>query len=256
MTDTNVDLQEQNLPQEPEYTEIELAAMNEGWKPRDQYEGDPAQWRDATLFMTLKPFYEKIESQGKRLKQNEKQFLQIAKDMQLVKVQQYEKALRDLKDARKEALHDGDIDRAELIADQIDNVKEQARVQQSQQVEQSADTNSEFISWKGRNGWYDTDEDLKDWADARGQRLHSGGMTPDEVLRQLEREVKTKFPEKFKNPNRERPGAVATGTPSNKPAKADTSGMTREEQRIMNTIVGSGVMTEAEYLKEFNKQAK
>lgn len=255
MTDTNTELQDQVQPAEVEYTDVELAAMEEGWKPKDQYEGDPAKWRDANLFMTLKPFYEKIENQSKRLKQNEKQFQQIAKDMASVKAQQYEKAIRELKNDRKDALHDGDIDRAELLLEQIENVKEQQRVQ-TQYVEPTPETNFEFASWKERNTWYDRDEDLKDWADSRGQRLHQQGASPDEVLRQLEREVKTKFPEKFKNPNRERPGAVATGTPSNKTAKADTSGMTREEIRIMDTIVASGIMTHEQYLKDYNKNKK
>lgn len=250
MSDENQEVtsQEQEAPQ---YSEVELAAMEHGWKPKEEYDGDPATWRDAQLFMTLKPFYEKIETQSKMLKQNQKNFQQIAKDMQLVKAQAYEKAMADLKAQRKEALHDGDIDRAELINEQIDNIKESHR-QAAAAPQDVPQVNPEFEGWKSRNSWYVHDEDLRDWADARGLRLHGQGVAPDEVLQTLEKEVRKKFPEKFTNPNREKPGAVTQGAPSKRPAKADTSGMTQEEISIMRTIVRSGVMTEAEYLKQYH----
>lgn len=243
-----VDSQEQEAP---EYTEVELAAMEHGWKPKEEFKGDPAEWRDANLFMTLKPFYEKIESLSKTNKQNQKHFQQIAKDMQLVKEQAYTRALADLKAQRKEAMQEGDFDRVELINDQIDNVKDSQRIAATQPDVEPV-VNQEFQDWQARNGWYTRDEDLRDWADARGPRLHANGMSPSEVLSQLEKEVKLKFPEKFTNPNRERPGAVSSGVPSKRAAKADTSGMSREEIRIMETIVRSGALTQEEYLKQYH----
>lgn len=254
MTDDNLEVHadEPLQPETSDYSEVELAAMENGWKPRDEYEGDPAKWRSAELFMELKPFYEKIESQSKLLKQNQKNFQQIAKDMQLVKAQAYEKAVADLKAARKDALHDGDFDRADLINDQIDNIKESRRLQEQQAAVEAPVANHDFEAWQERNTWYNRDEDLRDWADARGIRLHQTGLSPDDVLRQLEKEVKQKFPDKFTNPNRERAPAVSSGVPSKRPAKADTSGMTQEELRIMDTIVRSGVMTKEAYLKQYN----
>lgn len=252
MTDELKDVQETIQDDTVEYSEVELAAMENGWKPRDEYEGDPAKWRSAELFMELKPFYEKIEKQSKLLKQNEKNFQQIAKDMQLVRAQAYEKAVADLKAARKDAQYDGNFEQVDLINDQLDNLKEARRLQEQQAQQQEPQVNSDFESWQNRNTWYNRDEDLRDWADARGVRLHQNGMTPDEVLAKLEQEVKQKFPEKFTNPNRERAAAVSSGVPSKRPAKADTSGMTQEERRIMDTIVRSGVMTQEEYLKQYN----
>lgn len=254
MTDTNDDLQPQDLEQQEnvEYTDIELAAMEEGWKPRDQYEGDPAKWRSAELFMTLKPFYEKIESLSKTNKQNQKHFQQIAKDMQLVRAQAYEKAVADLKAARKDAQYDGNFDQVDLINDQLENLKEARRLQEQQVVQQEPQVNHEFEAWQSRNTWYNRDEDLRDWADARGIRLHQNGMSPDEVLAKLEQEVKQKFPEKFVNPARGRAAAVSSGVPNKRPAKADTSGMSPEEKRIMDTIVRSGVISAEDYLKQYN----
>lgn len=253
MTDELKDTLDQSPePSNSDYSEVEQAAMEHGWKPRDEYEGDPSKWRSAELFMELKPFYEKIESQSKLLKQNQKNFQQIAKDMQLVKAQAYEKAVADLKAERKDALHDGDFDRAELINEQIDNIKEARRQQEQAVIVDDPTPNHDFEAWQDRNTWYKRDEDLRDWADSRGIRLHKNGLSPDEVLKQLEKEVKQKFPDKFTNPNRERAAAVSSGVPSKRPAKADTSGMTQEELRIMQTIVRSGVMTQDEYLKQYN----
>lgn len=245
-----------------EYSEVEQLAMENGWKPKEQYSGDPAKWRSAELFMELKPFYERIESQSKLIKQNQKQFQDIAKDMATVRQQAYDKAINDLKSAKRNAMRDGDLERVSNIDDQLDNVREQKqkqlqidaqKIQEATQPEQTGVLHPSFVDWQNRNTWYTRDEDLKDWADARGQRLAAQGTNPDAVLAQLEREVKQKFPEKFTNPNAAKPSAVAAG--GSKPsAKAAKLNMSDEERRIMNTIIRSGALTEDEYVKQYLAQ--
>lgn len=237
-----------------DYTEVELQAIEHGWKPREEYEGDPAKWRDAQLFMTLKPFYERIESQNRQIKENKKAFLQIAKDMQQVKDAAYRKAVADLKAQKKDAMQEGDFDRVELLEDQLGHIHEQKRIQDAQQqaIESDPVDQSELLDWQKRNTWYERDEDLRDWADARGVKLFNQGIDRSEVLRQLEQEVKKKFPEKFTNPNRDRASAVTAGVKS--PAKAEKLDMSPEEIRIMENIVRTGAITKEEYLKQYKAQ--
>lgn len=242
----------QNDSQEQEFNEVEQRAVEMGWRPKDEWEGDPAKWRSAELFVELQPFYEKIESLSKQNKNHKKQMEQVAKDMMVIKDQAYQKALAELRSERQTALEEGDFARATVLEDKMDLVKEerqQTKQAMTQAVEDKQEEAVAFVEWKTRNTWYNRDEDLKDWADARGIRLHQSGMSPDEVLGQLEKEVRTRFPEKFTNPNRNKPGAVESGNRGS--ARAEKVSMTPEEKRIMDTIIRSTGMSEADYLKEY-----
>ncbi len=256
---SDVNTEQTGEVQEIERSPIEQEAMQHGWKPQDQYDGDPAKWRSAELFMELKPFYEKIESQSRQIKQNQKQFAQIAKDMATIRQQSYNKAVEDLKNQKRSAMKEGDFERASLIDDQIDTFRQQqeiaerqhAQAQQEIQFQQPNTPPPAFVEWKARNTWYERDEDLKDWADARGIRMAQAGTPPDEVLRVIESEVKRKFPQKFENPNKTPPAPIQGQGKT--PAKSAKNNMTSEERRIMERIIDSGVMTEEEYLKQFSE---
>lgn len=240
---------------EHEYSEVELEAMERGWKPKDQYEGDPGKWRSAELFLELEPFYKRIETQSKQLKNYQKAVTQIAKDMQTVKEQAYKKAIADIRAERKNAMQEGDYDRVDLLDEKLDLVKEEHQRLQAQvpaEIEDEAVDPNVFVEWTKRNTWYERDAGLKDWADARGVVLYQQGKDKLEILQQLEREAKQKFPEKFTNPNRERPGAVSAAGKKPATAKAVEQTMSAEERRIMETILRvTPGLTKEDYLKNY-----
>ena len=70
-------MSEQNLPQEgletteqvtPELTPVEQEALNSGWVPKDQFNGDEHKWVDAAEYLRRGELFKKIESQSKELK--------------------------------------------------------------------------------------------------------------------------------------------------------------------------------------------
>lgn len=90
---------------------------------------------------------------------------------------------------------------------------------------------------------------MRAYADALGRDLAYKGLSPKEVLKEVERQVKMEFPNKFTNPNRDKPGAVEGS--SNKGGKSsDSFQLSDDERRVMQRFVRSGVMTEAEYIKD------
>lgn len=241
---------------EVELSPVEQEAVKYGWKPQDDYDGDATQWRSAETFMALKPFYERIESQGREIKKYKGAFQQVATDVANLRQTEYDRAIKTLRAERKNAFEDGDIERYHKLEEEIDDVKDQQRYA-AQAVHQDDDVDAgdkaEFTEWQERNTWYQRDEDLKDWADARGIRLHKGGASPAEVLAKLEKEVKEKFPTKFTNPNRERASSVEAGNDRGASVRADKLDMSDEEKKIMTTLVKTGVMTEKDYIKEYKK---
>jgi hypothetical protein len=92
---------------------------------------------------------------------------------------------------------------------------------------------------------------MKAFADALGADLAAAGNSPSEVLRKVAAEVRKEFPNKFRNPNQDKPGAVESG----KGGRSNTSSfaLTDDERRVMNTFVRQGVMTEKQYIEELKK---
>ena len=62
---------DENLNQEqeqPTLSPIEEKAIQMGWRPKDQFEGDEEEFIDAKEFVRRQPLFDRIENQNKQLK--------------------------------------------------------------------------------------------------------------------------------------------------------------------------------------------
>jgi hypothetical protein len=248
--------------QEPEVKQEEVKvdpyvqkATEMGWRPQEDWEGDPEDFIDAKEYVRRKPLFEKIEHQSKKIKQVEQALQALMKHHDRVKETEYNRALKTLTDAKRQALRDGETEQALMLEDKIDEIKEQ-KAEYDQSLQQTnvpvEKVNPAFVEWKQENSWYQKDRAMTAFADKLGVELAQEGHSPDEVLRRVSREVKEEFKHKFTNPKREGPSAVEGG--SRKATKSlgdDTGGMPEEDVRMMNKIVRSGIMTKEQYLKEY-----
>lgn len=107
---------------------------------------------------------------------------------------------------------EGETERAIAYEEKIEEVEQQKvefdRDVQSVNIPQTAEVDPRFIQWQEQNSWYGRDHNLTRFADAIGIDYAKQGMSPSEVLVAVAREVKKEFPNKFTNPNQNRPGAV------------------------------------------------
>ena len=234
---------------------FEAKALDMGWRPKEEWDGDEADFIDAKEFVRRKPLFEKIEHQSKSIKQLTEAFEALKTHHTKVKESEYQRALKTLKEARREALREGETERALAYEDKIEEVELQKAEFDSDAakvnvpVEQEA--HPEFVAWKQRNGWYSKDNELRQFADTYGMSLAKQGKSPQEVLDAVAQRVRKAFPEKFTNPNRDKPGAVEA--PSRKGAASDGFQMTEDERTIMKKILRVGGLTEADYIKELKK---
>jgi hypothetical protein len=232
-------------------TPTQNEALNQGWVPKDEFEGDAEKWVDAGEFLRRGELFRKIETQSKEMKEMRKALGELAKHNSKIREVEYERALQTLKAEKKAALNEGDADKVVDIDDRIDLVKAQQRQEAATAVQQvSQEIHPELKNWINRNGWYETTASMRGWADARGVELAQEGKSPSEVLVALEKEVKTRFSEKFHNPNRDRASAVEPGrTRANVKADAEFE-LTDVEKQVMNTLVRQGVMTKEKYIAD------
>ena len=145
------------------------------------------------------------------------------------------------------------------IDDEIDTLKEEHQKEKEAVVAQqqvATGPHPDFVEWQGRNQWYATDEDLREFADATGLVYFNKnpGLSPQQVLKYVEEKVKKQYPDKFgvrkAAPN---PVAGVGDKTTKKGPKGSDIELDDMEREIMNTLVKSGTMTEVEYKQELKK---
>lgn len=241
----------------PQVNEVEQRARDMGWVPQDEYTGDPVKWKSAEVFVALDEPIKRIESQSQELKQVRKALEALKQHHSKVAENEYQRALRDLKSQRKQALVDGDIDTFERLEDEIETAKEQfTNIRQAAQApaveEPSNVVHPEFRTWLNKNSWYESFGYMRQFADEAGRKFHSQGLDRAEVLKKVEEAVRKEFPNKFTNPNKDKvPGVEEGGTKSSK--RTETIELTEQERNIMNTLVRSGTLTKEQYIADLKK---
>jgi len=239
----------------PEFTPVQQEALEQGWVPKEEFDGDPEKFVDAGEFLRRGELFRKIESQSKELKKTNAALAELARHNAKIREVEYQRAVEDLKAQKKTALAEGDADKVVEIDDKLDLVKDQQRQATQQAVQQAIpqEVHPELQNWMGNNPWYESNKAMRGWADARGVELAEEGKSPREVLKTLEKEVKDRFKEKFTNPNRERAGAVegVRGRPASK--SEGEYELSDTERTIMNTLVSQKVLTKEEYIAQLKE---
>ena len=235
----------------PEYSEVELKALDMGWKPKDQFHGSEDDFIDAKEFVRRQPLFDKIEATNRQVKQLNAALSALQDHYSKVNESAYNRAIADLKAQRKDALSNGDGERFEEIDDQIKEAEKQKLALESIKPTAQAEAHPEFKSWKARNPWYDSVSHMRVFADEIGVKLHAQGKSPAEVLTEVEKAVRAEFPTKFRNANKDNAIQAENGRQSSK--KAESFEMTDTERRIMNTLVRSGTMTKEQYITDLKK---
>lgn len=241
---------------EPQYTEVELKAMDMGWRPKEEFNGDEADFIDAKEFVNRKPLFDKIETQSRELKNVKKTLDALKAHYTTVREAEYKRALKDLEAKREEAVSNADGAQFVAIDKQIKEIEQQA-----QEVVSAANTPSEpeihpeFQSWMSQNPWYSAAPHMRTFADLEGARLHAQGLSRQEVLRKVVEAVKKEFPNKFRNSNKDDAPNVEESRGARSGGKSDSFELNAQEKKIMNDLVRSGLLTKEKYIAQL-KEAK
>jgi hypothetical protein len=228
---------------------IEDRAKEQGWRPKEEYEGPSDKWVSAETFVAKGELIEKIEALGKELKSQKKANQMLIEHHHKVKDSEFKRAVDYLKAQKKTAYENGDVDKIIELDDQIAEVRDTQKKQA--QVQQDPEIHPEFQAWVADNKWYDRDEEMRETADAIGisYKDKNPALTPGQVLKYVEGQIKKLYRDKFENPNRTKPSAVETGaTGSTK--KTDSFELTDEEKQVMMSFVRTGIMSKEDYLAE------
>ncbi len=261
--DENTALPTEGTPQTPaeqstdrEYSPIEIKAIESGWIPKDEFDGDESEFIDAPEFVRRGELFSKIEKQSKELKAVRQALDAFRQHHSKVKEMEYERALRTLKDAKREATINGEHERALALDDKIEEVKAEkdtiTREVQQTAVQEPQGYTPEFQNWVDNNGWYESNRTMRKVADELGKEYFNEGHSPAEVLKLVEQDIRKEFAHKFTTPGKPAASRGMAVEPSTRQsASRDTFTMSAEEIDIMRKIVAvTPGYTEAEYKKE------
>lgn len=241
--------------QEPSYSPIQVKAIEQGWIPKEEFDGEEEAFIDAPEFVRRGELFRKIETQSKELKAVRQAIEALKVHHSKVKESEYTRALKTLQDARKQAFVEGEHERAFALEEKIDEIKaEKAQIAQEVQEPAVEDVSytPEFQAWVDRNGWYESNKTMRKTADALGIDFHQEGYSPKQVLKMVEDEIRKEFPHKFRAPAVDRATAVEPSSRAG-PSRKDSFTMDAMEKEIMRKIVATGVLTEDQYIKELKR---
>jgi hypothetical protein len=215
-------------------TDLEARARAKGWRPREDWRGDPSKWVPAEDFLeeTVPVLRERIRSFEERERRRDEEFRTL--NDRLSETQQvltefrdfshsaeqraYERARRELEARRLEAVHSADPQRFSAIEAEIAELDRTKPADVGRRHEQPPagarplpPPSAELQTWLDDNPWFHKDPVLNiaaiDTMNHVMADLPSAGEA--ERLAEVTRRVREEFPRRFgANPRRAAPAAV------------------------------------------------
>lgn len=257
MSDIDPNVNENQVDQNSEVhepSELEQRAVSMGWRPKDDFHGNEDDFIDAKEFVRRQPLFDKIESQSKQIKAVTKALESFKDHYTRVEEAAVQKAIDQMKTQRKQALVDGDGDNFELYDGEIKKAEQQlATIEQTKgrPIVDEPVVNPEWTAFQTRNSWYNTTAHMRVYADQLGADLASKGMSPADVLKKVEEEVRKEFPTKFRNPNKDSAPDVESSRGNTKSGKTnEDSFLSEQERKIMNDLIRQKVLTKEKYIAD------
>jgi hypothetical protein len=254
----------ETTPEEKQLSPIEQKALEMGWRPKEEFDGDEENFIDAKEFVQRQPLFDKISSQSKELKGLKRALEDFKTHYTTVQESAYKKALNELKSEQKKAFAEGDADTFYALEQQREEIEnEKEKFVQQQQTFDEPETPREFQAWVNRNPWYNVPH-MQVFADDVGSRFKgqvlSGAMTPADVLKEVEKAVRAEFPNKFRNANKDKAPSVEGGSQSGSGKNSGGSyELTEQERKIMSTLTsmkdkdGKPLITKEQYIADLKK---
>jgi hypothetical protein len=208
---------DQEFASKRQYSEIEQEAISKGWRPREEYKGNPDDFRSASEFLGRTELYDKISNQNKVIKRLEEGMNELT----TLNKKQHEMLLREKADyilqQKRAAIESGNVGEAEKFEEAYHNIYQNEPQPSHKTVpETSSEPHPAAIEFARRNiGWFNEDSpenaNMKDYAIKKEiylQKIYPE-WSDERRLMETEKAVKDFFGHRFKNINRERAPQVA-----------------------------------------------
>lgn len=240
-------------------TPLEDQARKGGWKPQEEFHGNPDEWVSAKEFVGRQKLYDRIKALDNKLvyqqSKFEKDMVQISDHIAKISKVEYDKAMRQLKAQKEIALEEGNVRALDAINDEIRDTEKahEASKAAPKPADNSAQIAQEFQEWQNKNDWFQKDTGLRKEAEAIGigYAASNPGITHAQVLEYVETKIKQYYPDKFqtRKPVVEQTveaGGITpqSGTGSKKGKGLNENDLSEQEKIVMTTLIKRGALKE------------
>ena len=273
--------EQQVVPQEaPEASQFESEARAQGWVAAEEFRGSESDWVDAETFVRrgkeimpiLRKNNEKLLKELGEARKIAEEARESAKEFREYQKQQFEKKTKDLegqleqlKQAKRDAITQGDGDRAIAIDDAMDDLKEQ-RLEAKEDLKAAEEKTKEvpqftqdpvLNNWMEKNDWFGKDSRMTNIANGVGVTLRQEdpNLTGQPFLDKLDAELQEMFPEKFgkkRTPNPMEGSPNGTARPSVSSGKKTYNNLPPEAKAACDKFVKQGLMTKEAYVADYD----
>lgn len=238
----NVATTEENTNAQDAPPTVEDLASEMGWRPQDQWRGDPDKWKPAHEFM--RSTVDVNHKLNNRLKTFEDQLSTMARTSAHLTERAVAQERQRLLDERQKAFEEGDAEAFNRVDKQLSELKA------PEPVNTPAPEVQEFM---GRNTWFGQDRDATAWAHNRAGELAKQGISAARQLAIVEREAKNLFPELFPDEQpKPKPKAAHLNAPGSRGGKVATKGfaaLPADAQAAALDYEKRGICSKDEYAK-------
>lgn len=228
-------------------------AKSMGWRPKDQFKGDPNLWKPADEY--IRAGGEIQRGQSRELKDLRTTMENIARTNAAIVKSTIEAEREKLVNRYNQAVEDGDGQQAFKVANEINRLNGEAR-NLTQPIPQAPAP--EVGDWVSRNSWFTSDPLGRKLALEVAEQYSQAGKSADEQLQAAEREVRRVYPHLFGSSSKDPPGVQQ---PSGRGAPAKRQGSTfadlpAEAKKIAQDMADRGVIPSTEaYAKQYWQNA-
>jgi hypothetical protein len=274
------ELQQEVAQEAPEAPQYESEARAQGWVAKEEFRGSEDDWVDAETFVRrgkeimpiLRKNNEKLLKELGEAKKAAEEAREAAKEFREFQKQQFERKtkelesqLEQLKQAKRDAITQGDGDRAMAIDDAMDELKEQ-RIEAKEELKAAEEKAKEvpqvtadpvLNAWMEKNDWFGKDTRLTGVANGLGVELRreNPSLNGQAFLDRLDQELQEMFPEKFgkkRTPNPMEGSPNGTARPSVSSGKKTYANLPPEAKAACDKFVKQGLMTKEAYVAEYD----
>jgi hypothetical protein len=241
---------------------VEDSAREMGWRPKEEFKGDPDKWVEAETFVKrgeeilpiLKANSKKLEVANAALKaemaETKKAVAEFKQYHSQTEKRAYERAMKDLEARQAQAVQDNDLRAVREITREMTSLSKDVRTDDSGDLYATPDHAKTVAAWQSENTWFGTDVVLTGAADAIASDLEARGVRGADQLAEVAKRIKAEFPHKFENARRSAPAAVEGGSPPRKAGKG-WSDLPPEAKAFAERMVKQGLITKENYAKDY-----
>lgn len=244
---------------------IEDRAHDMGWRPQAEFKGDPEKWVDAETFVkrgeevlpilraNSKKDREALDAAKAEIAEMKKTFAEFRQYHSKTEQRAFAAARKELERELAEAVEAKDHRAVREITAEMADLSKDVRTDDGGHEYQSPDHAKTLNQWKGDNPWYGSDRIMTAAANAIADELEAAGVKGADQMAEVSKRIIAEFPQKFpeaKNERRAAPAAVEGSTPVRKGGKSRAD-LPPDARQTMDRWVKQGLITEAQYLKDY-----